>query len=255
MNILLDNVSKTFTDEASPLAALGSTSLRIASGEFVCLIGPSGCGKSTLLRLLADQIAPTTGDIQLDGQPPAAARTRKAIAWMAQNPALLPWQTVLENVALPLQVNRLNHRPAPHPDALLAMVGLRDFAQTRPTKLSGGMQQRVALARALATGAPLWLMDEPFAALDELTRESLADEVLRLWMQFHPTVVWVTHNIAEAVRLADRVVVMTERPGHIRGIVAIALPRPRDATAPEAVAYIRELRGLLKGESGVRSGE
>ncbi len=248
MNILLDNVSKTFTDEASPLAALGATSLRIASGEFVCLIGPSGCGKSTLLRLLADQILPTTGDVQLDGQPPATARTRKAIAWMAQNPALLPWQTVWDNVALPLRVNRQHHQPAPPPGELLEMVGLSDFTQARPPKLSGGMQQRVALARALATGAPLWLMDEPFAALDELTRETLTDEVLRLWMQFHPTVVWVTHNIAEAVRLADRVVVMTERPGHIRGIVAITRPRPRDATAPESVAYIRELRRLLRGE-------
>jgi len=152
---------------------------------------------------------------------------------------------VLDNVALPLRVNRGHLRPAPEPAALLDMVGLTDFAASRPATLSGGMQQRVALARALVTGAPLWLMDEPFAALDELTRETLTDEVLRLWTTFQPTVLWVTHNIAEAVRLADRVIVMTQRPGLIRGIVTIDIPRPRDAITPEAAALIRQLRTLL----------
>jgi len=245
MRISLTDVSKTFTDAASPLAALTSTTLEIASGEFVCLIGPSGCGKSTLLRLIADHIPPTTGRIALDEDSPTAVRIRKEIAWMAQNPALLPWQTVLENVCLPLRVNRGRQRPAPAPADLLRMVGLEEFADTRPTTLSGGMQQRVALARALTTGASLWLMDEPFAALDELTRETLTEEVLRLWNQFHPTVVWVTHNIAEAVRLADRVVVMSQRPGRIQGITSITLPRPRDVTAPEVVSLIRQLREML----------
>ncbi|MBN2002125.1 MAG: ABC transporter ATP-binding protein [Anaerolineae bacterium] len=245
MDIALTDVSKTFTDTASPLAALAPTTLDIASGEFVCLIGPSGCGKSTLLRLIADHIPPTTGAIVLGGADPAAARIRKEIAWMAQNPALLPWQTVLDNVSLPLHVNREHQRPAPTPTELLQMVGLADFAHARPGTLSGGMQQRVALARALTTGASLWLMDEPFAALDELTRETLTEEVLRLWDQFHPTVMWVTHNITEAVRLADRVIVMTQRPGHIQSITPIALPRPRDITGPEVVALIRQLRELL----------
>ncbi len=245
MRIALTDVSKTFTDAASPLAALAPTTLEIASGEFVCLIGPSGCGKSTLLRLIADHIPPTTGSIALDEDGPTAARIRKEIAWMAQNPALLPWQTVLENVRLPLRVNRGHQRPAPAPADLLRMVGLEEFADARPTTLSGGMQQRVALARALTTGASLWLMDEPFAALDELTRETLTEEVLRLWSQFRPTVVWVTHNIAEAVRLADRVVVMSQRPGRIQGITPIVIPRPRDITDPEVVALIRQLRELL----------
>lgn len=247
MHVTLDRVSKTFLDARSPLAALAPTTLEVASGEFVCLIGPSGCGKSTLLRLVGDQIAPTTGDIRLDGQPPAALRARKAIAWMAQQPALLPWQTTLENVTLPRRVNRRHQRPAPEPLALLEMVGLADFAHVYPATLSGGMQQRTALARALATGASLWLMDEPFAALDELTRESLADEVLRLWAQFRPTVVWVTHSIPEAVRLADRVVVLSQRPGQVRAVLDIPAPRPRDETAPEAIEVIRALRAHLRG--------
>ena len=248
MHVTLKNVSKIFTDDAAPLSALASTTLDITSGEFICLIGPSGCGKSTLLRLLADQISPTTGNICLDESPPAQARVRKNIAWMAQNPALLPWQTVLDNIALPLRVNRQHQRPAPAPVTLLDMVGLSDFATVRPATLSGGMQQRVALARALATGASLWLMDEPFAALDELTRESLTHDVLRLWVHFRPTVLWVTHNIAESVRLADRVIVMTERPGRIRDIIPIACPRPRDSIAPDAIALIRRLRARLGGQ-------
>ncbi len=246
MHILLNHVSKTFHDTVTPLAALAPTTLEVPAGEFLCLIGPSGCGKSTLLRLVADQIAPTTGDVRLDGALPAAMRARKAIAWMAQNPALLPWQTVLENAALPRCVNRRHQRAAPEPLALLRVMGLEAFAAAYPATLSGGMQQRVALARALATGAPLWLMDEPFAALDELTREALAGEVLRLWAEFRPTVLWVTHSIPEAARLADRVVVMTQRPGQISAVVEVAAPRPRAATAPETIAVIRELRARLK---------
>jgi NitT/TauT family transport system ATP-binding protein len=246
MHVSLRSVSKTFTDTADPLAALAPTTLEIASGEFVCLIGPSGCGKSTLLRLIADQVAPTSGDIRLNGTSPSWARQRKQIAWMAQNPALLPWKTVIDNVTLPQIVNRNNNRNAPEPASLLDTVGLSGFAGAYPPTLSGGMQQRVALARTLATGAPLWLMDEPFAALDELTREHLTEEVLRLWETFHPTVLWVTHNIIEAARLANRVVVITPGPGEIRGIVSIILPHPRDATTPAMGEIIRSLRGLLR---------
>ncbi len=249
MNISLHHVAKTFTDAEVPLAALAPTTLEVSSGEFICLIGPSGCGKSTLLRLIADQIQPTQGEIYLDDITPAMARARKAIAWMAQNPALLPWQTVLENIQLPLRINRQHQRPAPAPLTLLRMVDLEAFAEARPTTLSGGMQQRVALARALATGAPIWLMDEPFAALDELTRETLSEDVLRLWAEFQPTVLWVTHNITEAARLADRVIVMTQRPGYIRDIVPVHVPRPRDPTAPEVILLIRRLRQLLGGKN------
>lgn len=255
MKVALESVSKTFDSTGAPLAALNPTTLDVDSGEFVCIIGPSGCGKSTLLRLVADQIPATSGTIRLNGAAPAKARARKDVAWMAQNPALLPWQTVLDNVRLPLRVNRTHQRPAPEPLALLRVVGLADFAQAYPSTLSGGMQQRVALARALATGASLWLMDEPFAALDEFTRETLANEVLRLWARFHPTVLWVTHNITEAVRLADRVVVLSSRPGRIQAIVPIAQPRPRDDTSPHAIAIVRRLRDLLRGRIVVRPPE
>jgi NitT/TauT family transport system ATP-binding protein len=252
VEIRLAAVSKTFNGHTAPLVALAPITLQVTSGEFLCVIGPSGCGKSTLLRLIADQIAATSGEIRLGHAGPAEARSRKEIAWMAQNPALLPWQTVLENVCLPRRVNRRHLRPAPGAPALLRIVGLADFATAYPSTLSGGMQQRVALARALATGAPLWLMDEPFAALDELTRETLTEEVLRLWGRFHPTVIWVTHSIAEAVRLADRVVVMTPRPGSIRATVEITAPRPRDETGQESVALVRKLRILLRGDACAR---
>jgi NitT/TauT family transport system ATP-binding protein len=249
MSIVLRGVTKSFNGTRAPLVALDLITLDVMTGEFVCLIGPSGCGKSTLLRLVADQIPATAGDIRLDGAPPGVARKAKQIAWMAQNPALLPWQTVYDNVRLPQRLNAASsngHGERLAPEDLLRTVGLADFAQAYPGTLSGGMQQRAALARALATGAQLWLMDEPFAALDELTRETLADEVLRLWKTFRPTVLWVTHNIAEAARLADRVVVMSARPGRILATVAITQTRPRDETAPEIAAIVRHLRAVLR---------
>lgn len=247
MQITLNRVAKTFVDGEAPLTALEPTSLSIASGEFVSFIGPSGCGKSTLLRLIADQLPPSRGEIRLNGRSPAWARTRKQIAWMAQNPALLPWKRVLDNIALPQHVNRDYGKKAPDAAALLEMVQLSGFATAYPTTLSGGMQQRVALARAIATGAPLWLMDEPFAALDELTRERLTEEVLDLWETFRPTILWITHNIIEATRMADRVFVMTPSPGRVHSVVTIDLPRPRDETTREMSVIIRQLRTLLRG--------
>ncbi|MBN1922271.1 MAG: ABC transporter ATP-binding protein [Anaerolineae bacterium] len=239
------NLSKTFNERRSALEALAPISLDIAPGEFVAFVGPSGCGKSTLLRLIADQLVPSTGEIWLDSQSPTVQRAHKAIGWMAQNPALLPWATVLDNVRLPLHVNRQHNRAAPTPEALLALTGLTEFATTYPGTLSGGMQQRVALARTLATGARLWLMDEPFAALDELTREALTDEVLRLWQEVGATVLWVTHNITEAIRLANRLVVMSSRPGEIRAVFPVPLPYARDATSPEVIALVRDVRKAL----------
>lgn len=245
MRVVLRNLSKTFSGRKSSLEALAPISLDIASGEFVGFVGPSGCGKSTLLRLIADQLVPSTGEIRLDDQPSTVQRMHKAIGWMAQNPALLPWATVLDNVRLPLYVNRQHNRVAPTPEALLDLTGLTEFATAYPGTLSGGMQQRVALARTLATGARLWLMDEPFAALDELTREALTDEVLRLRQEVGATVLWVTHNITEAIRLANRVVVMSSRPGEIRELFAVPLPYPRDATSPEVITLVRDVRKAL----------
>lgn len=245
MDVTFRNLSKTFDGRQSTLEALAPISLDIKSGEFICFVGPSGCGKSTLLRLAADQLVPTTGEVRLNGLPPSVQRAKKAIGWMAQNAALFPWLTVRENVALPSRVNRHNNRAAPTPDALLALAGLAEFSEAYPGTLSGGMQQRVALARTLATGADLWLMDEPFAALDELTREALSDEVLRLREEAGATILWVTHNIIEAMRLANRVVVMSSRPGVVRRIVPVPLSYPRDATSLDLIGLVREVREVL----------
>jgi NitT/TauT family transport system ATP-binding protein len=250
MRVQLQGVSKTFTDTAEPLPALAPITLDIASGEFVCFIGPNGCGKSTLLRVIADHVAPTSGTIRIDGALPSEVRVRKQIAWMAQNPALLPWKKVLDNIRLPQVLNRRTGGQPGYsglnPNDLLDMVELVGFAGAYPSTLSGGMQQRVALARTLAIGAGLWLMDEPFSALDELTRERLTEELLGLWHRFTPTVLWITHNIAEAARLADRIVVMTPSPGAIRGVVPITIDRPRDETTPEMGTVIRGLRAMLR---------
>ncbi len=245
INAHLQNVSHIFQSQEQSLTALQNISLTIQPGEFVSLVGPSGCGKSTLLRLVAGLLAPTGGTISLAGQPPQQLRARKQIGWMAQHPALLPWRTVLENVRLPRQVNRQADRPAPAPEALLELVGLPDFADAYPATLSGGMQQRVALARVLAVGASLWLMDEPFAALDELTRESLANELLSIWRRLRPTVIWVTHHLHEAARLSDRIIILSPRPGQIRGIIPVNLPRPRDDTGAEFQNIVREARQVL----------
>lgn len=247
MSIVVRHLNHVFAGPSAPLQALRDVQLQVADGEFVALIGPSGCGKSTLLRVLASLLSPTAGEVRINGHAPDEMVAAKRIAWMAQSPALLPWRTVRANVALAQRINPQPGRRVLSPDELLALVGLEDFAEAYPFTLSGGMQQRVALARTLALGADVWLMDEPFAALDELTREELTEEVLRLWQTFHPTVLWVTHHIYEAVRMADRVLVMSARPGHIRTELAIELPRPRDETTPEFTQLVRALREALAG--------
>ncbi|MCW5849086.1 MAG: ABC transporter ATP-binding protein [Anaerolineae bacterium] len=249
MTITIEGLSHTFTTPTGRVPALRDVSLQIRQAEFVAILGPSGCGKSTLLRLLANLLRPMAGHIALDGLTPAQAAATKRIGWMAQHPALLPWYTVRDNIALAQRINPQPQRAVPAVDDLLALVGLSDFASAYPFTLSGGMQQRAGLARTLALGADVWLMDEPFAALDELTRESLTLELLRLWQTFRPTVLWVTHHIQETVRLADRVVVMSRRPGHVHTEKAIGLPRPRDDTAPDFQPLVRELRVALAAQS------
>lgn len=249
--IQVSNVWHSFPAQPEPLLALREVTLGVQPGQFVSLVGVSGCGKSTLLRLVAGLLQPTRGAVQLAGQPPGAVRAAKGISWMAQQASLLPWRTVLENVTLPLQINpQAGDPPALAPQELLALVGLAEFASVYPQTLSGGMQQRVALARALATGAPVWLMDEPFAALDELTRAMLTDELLGIWRRFRPTVLWVTHNLHEAIRLSNRVLVMTPRPGTIAGEVTVDLPYPRDDTSAAFQGLLREARGLLAHHGG-----
>ena len=240
MKIELHGLSHTFASRP-PRPALGFIDACIPSGQFVAIVGPSGCGKSTLLRLLAGLLQPSAGEILLDGQPVAQAANAQQVAWMAQSPALLPWLTARSNVTL---VQRFLPPGAARmsPEEALARTGLSDAAGAYPFMLSGGMQQRLALARLLTLPARLWLMDEPFAALDELTRERLSGELLSLWEPLRPTVLWVTHNLYEALRLADRVLVLSQRPACLLADLAVKLPRPRDEFAPEFQDLARQLR-------------
>ncbi len=240
----LTNVSKSFGD----LDALAPIDLAIDAGETITLLGPSGCGKTTLLRLIAGLTDPTTGSITIGGATAQQARTHKRIGFVPQSPALLPWRSVRANAQLLLDVNRQGPAPASSVDDLLDAVGLSDFADARPHELSGGMQQRVGLVRAFALDAPLLLMDEPFAALDELTRAEMRHLLARLREPSGATVVFVTHSITEAVYLSDRVAVMSPRPASIVDLKAIELPRPRSADAEDSEAFFRstvELRHTL----------
>jgi len=223
-----DRCGVTFRGPAGNVEALRDVTLSVEPGEFVALIGPSGCGKSTLLRLAADVITPTTGGVTVLGATPAEARKQRSFSMVFQDPALLPWRTLQQNVELPLE---LAHRPAADRRAIAAaaieLVGLKGFERTRPAQLSGGMRQRAAIARALTLEPQLLLMDEPFAAVDEITRDRLNLELLTIWGRTHAAIVFVTHSIEEAVFLSDRVIVLTARPGTICEEIPIDLPRPR----------------------------
>ncbi len=226
--IEIRGLSLTFQTADTPVVALDDIDLTIGRGEFVSLIGPSGCGKTTLLRIIADLATPTAGSIAVNGVTPEAARRNRAYGYVFQAPALYAWRNVARNVMLPLEIIGL---PAAERKAraaqYLAMVGLSGFERKFPWQLSGGMQQRVSIARALAFEPELLLMDEPFGALDEITRDHLNDQLLRLWEQTGKTVVFVTHSIAEAVFLSGRIVVMSPRPGRILEIIDSDLPAER----------------------------
>ena len=244
------------------LTALEAVNVSVQRGEFVAVVGPSGCGKTSLLRIAGGLLPPSSGSVAVLGGDVRAAQAGKHLGMVFQQPALLPWRSVRANVDLPQQVNR----GAGHPvgtDGLLHLVGLDGFEDARPHELSGGMQQRVALARALSFDPELLLMDEPFAALDEITREQMRYELLRIWAAAGParedqtpdaptqrkTVLFVTHSVAEAVALADRVLVMSPRPGRIRAEIPITLPRPRrqdDERAPAFLDAVDQIRALLR---------
>lgn len=247
--IRVENVSQTFAGRrGASVDALRDIDLQVDEGEFVAVIGRSGCGKSTLLRLIAGLIAGSSGRILIAGRP--VTRPVPEVGMMFQRPALLPWRSVLDNVLLPVELfgwNRAEHRP--HAEELLDMVGLTDFGRRLPHELSGGMQQRVALCRSLIGRPKVLLMDEPFSALDALTRAELAVELQRVHMDLGATIVFVTHSVQEAVLLADRVAVLTARPGRVREIVDIDIPRPRsfglNAHTDEVAACSAELHDLL----------
>jgi NitT/TauT family transport system ATP-binding protein len=248
------NVSMRFITERRTVTALDDVSFSVESGGFMSLLGPSGCGKSTLLRLVADLLAPTSGTITVLGRTPREARLDRALGFVFQDAALLPWRTALENVALPLEVGGHRGLPAgaPTPRELLRLVGLDGWEGSFPHELSGGMRQRVSIARALLGGPRILLMDEPFGALDEITRDRLNEELRRIWLQTGTTILFVTHSVYEAIYLGETVLVLAANPGRVRDAVAIDLPRERALSIRETEPFNRitaKLRGLLGAEA------
>ena len=234
------DVSKVFSTAKEQLKALEDITLDVDGGEFLCLLGPSGCGKTTLIRIVGGLLDPTSGHVSIDGQSPTDAQKDKALGFVFQEPSLLPWRTVIDNIRLPLEVNRHQNRNDRYPvEELVRLVGLERFRHYYPFQLSGGMQQRVALARALVIDPSLLLMDEPFGSLDEITRATMRYELLRIWELDKKTVVFVTHSITEAIILSDRVVVLSPQPGRIEGVVDIALPRPRSESLERGAEFLR----------------
>jgi NitT/TauT family transport system ATP-binding protein len=245
--IRIEHISHLFDAPSSqPVRALSDVSLDVGENELVTLVGRSGCGKSTLLRILAGLLRPTQGDVFVSGE--RVTRPRPNISLAFQRPALLPWRNVFENVMLPVEVLGLDKAASrAKAQELLELVGLGGFEKRRPYELSGGMQQRAALCRSLIHDPEVLLMDEPFAALDALTREELSLELQRIWSEHRKTIVFVTHSIQEAVLLADRVVVMTPRPGRVAKIVRVGLQRPRSLgdTSEEMTSALAEVHALL----------
>jgi NitT/TauT family transport system ATP-binding protein len=253
--IEIAGVGKTFDGRAGATEALRGVSLAVERGELISIIGPSGCGKSTLLRIVGDLVEPSTGTVRVNGKTARAARLDRDYGIVFQTPVLYDWRTVLDNVELPLE---LAGRPRAERDArahaLLRLVGLDAFARHHPWQLSGGMQQRVSLARALALHPAILLMDEPFGALDEMTRERLNAELLHVCAQTGATVLFVTHSIAEAVFLSSRVVIMSPRPGAIERVVNVDLPHPRrDETRTRARFFelVTTVRESLREDPGL----
>ena len=240
----MKNVGKVFSQNGRSIEALRGANLRVKKGEFICLIGASGCGKSTLLRIMAGFEQPSSGEALMWGKPIAEPDPSRGMVF--QDYALFPWLSVRENIAFgPIARGLAGSEVKATVDKFIELVGLGKFATAYPHQLSGGMKQRVAIARVLANDAELVLMDEPFGALDAMTRERLQDELLEIWQRTKLTVVFVTHSVEEAIFLANRVVVMTPGPGRIESDNALELPRPRDVASPEFNAIRRVLGAKL----------
>ncbi|MFZ6750455.1 ABC transporter ATP-binding protein [Undibacterium sp. Ren11W] len=245
--ILVSGVNKIFKTADKEVVALKDINLEIAQGQFVCLLGPSGCGKSTLLNAIAGFALPSSGSIIADGKLVNAPGPERGMVF--QEYALFPWMTVEKNIAFGLEIKGMGKAEiAQRVASLLGMLGLADFKNRFPKDLSGGMRQRVAIARVLALDSPIMLMDEPFGALDALTRRNLQDELLRIWAELKKTIIFVTHSIEEAIYLADRIVVMTYRPGTVKRDITVDLPRQRDPSSAEFNALKRELGQLVMEE-------
>lgn len=250
--ISVENIFRTFTNGAQTVVALEGVSFQIQAGNFVSIVGPSGCGKSTLLKIISGLLPATSGGVSVNGR--GVTEPLENVGMVFQSPILLKWRSVLANILLPVEFARLD--PARHlarAQELINLVGLEGFQEMFPHQLSGGMQQRVSLCRALVTDPQLLLMDEPFGALDAMTRDEMDLELLRIWEERKKTVVFVTHSIQEAVFLSDQVIVMSARPGRILERIGIALPRPRSMeimSAPEFGRYTLRIRGLLGSMAG-----
>ncbi len=251
--IAVKELSKLYSTRDGALSALERITFSVGEGEFVAVVGPSGCGKSTLLKILAGILPPSSGEALLRGS--AIVGPRRDIGVVFQSPVLFPWRTVLDNVLLPVDVQNLGReRHLRLALDLLALVGLEGFERRYPWELSGGMQQRVAITRALIHDPALLLMDEPFGALDAMTREHMNLELQRIWVERKKTVLFITHSIPEAVFLADRVLVMTRRPGRIVDDLRVEIPRSRDLDAmntPEFGAYVRHIRARFHVKGGI----
>lgn len=248
IEIRLKNIGMEYQNGVT---ALTNVSIDIKKGEFVSLLGPSGCGKTTLLRIIADLLKPTSGKVTVGGETPTEARLKRKYGIVFQSPVLYDWRTVKKNVMLPMEILKV-----PKADReeramqMLELVGLTDFADRYPKQLSGGMQQRVGIARALAIQPEILLMDEPFSALDEFTREKLHEDLLRIWRKTNKTIVFVTHNIAESVFLSDRVCVLSPHPGRLSALIDIDLARPRTAEIKNTIDftdYVAKIRGSFEG--------
>ncbi|HEV7859665.1 MAG TPA: ABC transporter ATP-binding protein [Pyrinomonadaceae bacterium] len=240
--IEVKNVCKWYNSTNGIVHTLDDISFSVARGEFVSIIGPSGCGKSTLIKLIGDLLEPSAGSIVVDGMTTEEARLKKMFSFVFQNPMLLPWRRVIDNVRLPLEILK---REARDPADLLHMVGLSGFENSYPKELSGGMQQRVVLARALTFNPQILLMDEPFAGVDEFNRDALNIELLRIWSETGVTVIFITHSISEAVFLSDKVILLSSRPAKIKDILEINfLPRPRGKSLKESALFQETVKCL-----------
>ncbi len=254
VEIEIKDLGVTFKDNSgNDVQALTGVNLDIYKGEFVSLLGPSGCGKTTLLRSVADLQEPTEGTIRISGMTPKEVRLQQKFGFVFQQPVLFDWRTVKKNVELPLEIMYYSQdEKSKRADEMLAMVGLKDFANHYPKQLSGGMQQRVNIARAFGIRPEILLMDEPFSALDEFTKEKLHEDLLRIWRQTNKTVLFVTHNIQEAVFLSDKVCVLSPHPGRLSAVVDIDLPRPRTLDMKETQHFnelVTKVRNSFEGGS------
>ena len=244
--INVKNIVKAFDGDPNPTPVIDKMSFEVMEGEFVSIIGPSGSGKTTLIKIIGDLLDPTAGTVSINGESSRSARLQKMFSFVFQNPVLLPWRTVLNNIKLPLEVVQLEGRD---PADLLEMVGLEGAGHKFPKELSGGMAQRVALARGLTFNPKILLMDEPFSAVDEFNRHSLNDQLIRLWQEIKVTILFITHSISEAVYLSDRVFVLSGRPACVEHILKVPFPRPRDRSIRESAEFqeiVKCLRARLE---------